>query len=140
MTTLQTAILMLAIVPFALNGQTQPATAHASCIKSLELPTRGLMAARAGASGTVDAVVLVRTDGKIEKLDLTGGNNNLQAEVRVAMELSTFDSTCQGQRILLTFDFTLTDPPADNILPPAVKFVPPSRFELTFRRVKPNID
>ena len=96
MTTLQTAILMLAIVPLALNGQTKPATAHASCIKSLELPTRSLLAARAGASGTVDSVVLVRKDGKIEKLDLTGGNNNLQAEVRVAMELSTFDSTCQA--------------------------------------------
>jgi hypothetical protein len=139
-TTLQTAILMLAIVPLALNGQTQPATAYASCIKSLELPTRGLLAARAGTSGTVGAVVFVGKDGKIEKLDLTGGNNILQAEVRVAMELSSFDGACQGKRIPLTFDFTLTDPPTDNILPPAVKFVPPSRFELTFRRVKPNID
>jgi len=63
-----------------------------------------------------------------------------KSEVRVALELSQFDTTCRGRVIAIVFDFTIEDPPTDSIVPPGVKFVPPNRFELVFRRVKANFD
>jgi hypothetical protein len=70
--------------------------------------------------------------------NLTGGNDALQAEVRVAVNLSRFKPECKGRKIEIVYVFTLQDPPTDTVIPPAVRFVPPNRFELTFRRVKPN--
>jgi hypothetical protein len=64
----------------------------------------------------------------------------LKGEVQVAMQLSRFASRCSGKEIKLVFMFTLTDPPVDSVLPPAVQFVPPNRFELTFRRLRANVD
>jgi hypothetical protein len=95
-------------------------------------------AARAGAPGEVYAVVRIGKDGQVDKLDLTGANQGLQAEVRVAMNLSKFDVRCEGESLRFIFAFTLEDPPTDNIVPPGVRFLPPNRFELIFRRVKPH--
>jgi hypothetical protein len=128
------------VTPAMLKGQTRTSTADHSCVKSLKLPTSGLFAARAGTSGTVHATIRIGEDGQLDKIDLTDGNRILQAEVRVAMNLSKFDVRCKGQSVEFIFAFTLEDPPIDNIVPPAVSFVPPNRFELTFRRVKPIVD
>ncbi len=130
------AMLCGIVSPVVLPGQTPASAADHSCVESLELPTRGLFAARAGASGEVYAVVRIGKEGQVDKLDLTGANRGLQAEVRVAMNLSKFDARCGGQSLDFIFAFTLEDPPTDNILAPGVRFVPPNRFELTFRRVK----
>jgi hypothetical protein len=111
-----------------------------SCIDFLELPTRGLLAAGAGTSGTVRAVAKIGKKGQLSKLTLTGGNRGLQGEVRVAMNLSRFAGKCQGRSVEFVFAFTLEDPPTDSIIPPGVRFVPPNRFELIFRRVKPIVD
>ena len=127
-------------MPALLLGQTRASAADRPCVKSLELPTRGLLAAGAGSSGTVVATVLIAKDGSVQRLDLTGGNRVLQGEVRVAIGLSKFDSVCQGQNVEFIFAFTLEDPPTDAIIPPAVQFLPPNRFELTFRRLKPRVD
>jgi hypothetical protein len=131
-----TALITAAILP----GQTPPSAALPSCVKSLQLPTQGLFAARAGVSGNVRALVQIGKNGQVGKVDLTGPNRILQAEVQVAMSLSEFESGCEGESLEFIFIFTLQDPPTDNILPPAVRFVPPNKFELTFRRVKPNVD
>jgi hypothetical protein len=128
------------VIPAVLTGQTRIAAADHSCVKSLELPTRGLLAARAGTSGTVHATGRIGEDGQLDKLDLTDANRILQGEVRVAMNLSKFDARCKGQSVEFIFAFTLEGPATDYIIPPAVRFAPPNRFELTFRRVKPNVD
>lgn len=78
--------------------------------------------------------------GQLSKLTLTGGNPGLRGEARVAMNLSRFAAKCQGRSLEFVFAFTLEDPPTDSIIPPGVRFVPPNRFELIFRRVKPIVD
>jgi hypothetical protein len=80
------AMLCCIVGPVVLPGQTRTSASDRSCVESLELPTRGLFAARAGASGEVHAVVRIGKDGQVDKLDLTGANQGLQAEVRVANE------------------------------------------------------
>ncbi len=86
------------------------------------------------------AVVKINKNGQVGSLDLFGDNKALRAEVEVAINLSKFDARCGGRVVEFIFAFTLEDPPTDNIVPPAVRFSPPNRFELTFRKVKPNID
>jgi hypothetical protein len=85
-------------------------------------------------------MVQIGTKGRLAKLKLTGGNMALQSEVRVAMNLSRFAAECQGQAIEFVFTFKLEDPATSTIVPPAVHFVPPNRFILTFRRVRQNIE
>jgi hypothetical protein len=111
-----------------------------SCVQFLELPTRGLFAARAGDSGTVHASIQIGNDGGLSKLDLSGGNPGLQAEVRVAMNLSQFAEACKGSTVEFVFAFTLKDPPTDSIAPPGVRFIPPNRFEFVFLRVRKNLE
>ena len=111
-----------------------------ACIESLTLPTRGLLAARAGHSGTVEAVVNVTSADSPPEVILHGDNPLLEGEVQVALSLSRFGPRCAGSRISFSFVFKLEDPPTDSIVPPAVRFMPPNRFELTFRRVKANLD
>lgn len=134
------ALLSWVVVPALLTGQTQNSTADYSCTKSLELPTKGLFAAGAKTSGTIEAVVRISKDGLVDQLHLTGRDPDLQAEVRAVMSLSKFDSRCVGQSLKFVFAFTVEDPATDNIIPPRVQFMPPNRFQLTFRRVKPNFD
>jgi hypothetical protein len=133
----------MAVLPlFAVLLQLQEPAADTdfSCISSLELPTRGLLAAGAGASGTVHVAAEIGKEGQLAKLTLTGGNPGLQGEVRVAMNLSRFAARCHYRTVGFVFAFTLQDPPTDSITPPGVRFVPPNRFELVFRRVKPSYD
>jgi hypothetical protein len=130
-----------AIGLFASIAWTQPKDdSNLGCVKSLEVPTRGLFAARAGVSGTVEVAVEVGKDGQPEKWGLMGDNQILKGEAQVAVSLSRFLPACEGRMVKIVFAFTLEDPPSDSILPPAVRFIPPNRFELTFRRVKPNLD
>jgi hypothetical protein len=119
-------------------AQQTAARAEPSCVSWLELPTRGLLAARAPASGTVQAVVYIGEGGRPSKVELTGGNRWLEGEVRVAMLASVFASRCQGRTLKFIFGFTIEDPPADELIPPGVRFVPPNRFDLVFRRLRPN--
>jgi hypothetical protein len=122
-----------------LQAQKPVADTDLSCVRSLELPTRGLAAARSDASGTVSARVHVGAGGKIASLDLDGGTLALRAEVEVAMSLSEFSGKCQGRAVGFVFHFTLEGPAMDYIVPPGVRFLPPNRFELIFRRVKPSV-
>jgi len=124
----------------ALYAQKPTLEQDLSCVKYLELPTRGLLAAGAGGSGTVHAVAEVGGDGQMAKLRLTGGNSGLQGEVRVAMNLSRFTSSCSNRSVEFVFVFALEDPPTESVIPPGVRFVPPNRFDLVFRKVKPNYD
>jgi hypothetical protein len=124
----------------AAYGQNPVANFDLSCITSLELPTRGLLAARAGTSGTVRALAQIGSEGQLAKLDLLGDNSLLNGEVRVAMNLSNFAVRCKGRTLEFVFAFTLQEPPLDSITPPGVRFVPPNRFELVFRPVKANIE
>ena len=55
------------------------------------------------------------------------------------MNLSQFAARCEDRTIEFVFAFKLEDPPTDHIVPPAVRFVPPNRFELIFRRIKPDL-
>jgi hypothetical protein len=134
------AILAVFCVCSSVANAAQGGRVDLSCVTSLELPTHGLLAAAAAESGTVDAEFYLDADGQVSKLELRGGNPGLRGEVRVAIELSKFAARCKGRQLKFIFAFTLEDPPTDSILPPAVRFVPPNRFELTFRRVKPNYD
>jgi hypothetical protein len=118
----------------------QKPTVDLSCVDSLELPTRGLLAAGAGSSGVVHAAAGIGKDGKLSNLRMDGGNRGLRGEVRVAMNLSKFAAKCRDRTIDFVFAFTLEDPPTDSIIPPGVSFVPPNRFELVFRKVKPSLD
>jgi hypothetical protein len=120
------------------HGQDPESDTQFSCVNTLELPTRGLLASGAGNSGVVHAVADIGKDGKVAHLQLNGGNPGLQAEVRVAMDLSKFATKCHGRALEFVFAFTLEDPPIDSLRPPAVRFVPPNRFELVFKRVKPD--
>ena len=56
------------------------------------------------------------------------------------MQLSQFAATCDSRTVEFVFGFTLQEPATDSIRPPGVRFLPPNRFELIFRRVKPNLD
>jgi hypothetical protein len=134
------AAMSCAMLTPVLRAQDPGSRLDFSCIDFLELPTRGLLAAGAGTSGTVRAVAQIGKEGQLSKLTLTGGNRGLRGEARVAMNLSRFAAKCQGRSVEVVFAFTLEDPPTDSIIPPGVRFVPPNRFELVFRRVKPNID
>lgn len=111
-----------------------------SCIGSLELPTHGLLAARAPHSGIVVATIKIGSGGALSKVKLAGDSPILEGEVRVALDNSSFTSRCAGRTLEFVFAFTLEDPPTDSILPPAARFLPPNRFEFVFRRVKPNLD
>jgi hypothetical protein len=133
-------ILVCAFTVALVGAQTPSADNPLFCVNSLTLPTLGGFAARAGTSGTVRAKILIGEKGKLTRLDLDGKNSALNAEVEVAMNLSQFAEQCKNQTIALVFQFTLKDPPTDYIVPPVVRFLPPSRFELIFRRVKPIID
>ena len=128
------------LVSPALHGQKPVSNVDLSCVDALELPTRGLIAAGAGSSGVVHAVARIGEAGKLSNLRLEGGNRGLRGEVRVAMNLSQFAAKCRDRTIDFVFAFTLEDPPTDSIIPPGVRFVPPNRFELVFREVKPNYD
>jgi len=110
-----------------------------SCVTSLDLPTHGFLAA-ASESGTVEVEIHLDGKTKAANVELRGGNPGLQGEVRAAIEMSKFGARCNGRVLKFVFAFTVQDPASDSILPPAVRFVPPNRFELTFRRVKPNHD
>lgn len=132
--------IVLSLFTLLLRAQEPTADPDLSCFSSLELPTRGLFAAGAGTSGSVIAAAEIGRGGKLSKLRLTGGNPGLQGEVRVAMNLSQFAAKCHGQTVKVVFGFILEDPPIDHIIPPGVRFVPPNRFELVFRRVKPSYD
>jgi hypothetical protein len=123
-----------------LHGQKPLSNVDLSCVDSLELPTRGLLAAGAGHSGVVHAVARIGNEGRLSSLRLEGGNPGLRGEVRVAMNLSRFATKCRDRTMEFVFAFTLEGPPNDSILPPGVRFVPPNRFELVFRQIKPNYD
>jgi hypothetical protein len=136
-------LIMFAVA--ALSGGSAVAQGQAqgpslACAASLELPTRGLLASGAGTSGVVEATVHIGSGGHPAEVKLTGGNGALQGEVRVALSLSTFAEDCEGRDIKLVYAFELQDPATDSIVPPAVRFVWPNRFEFVFRRVKPSID
>ncbi len=73
-------------------------------------------------------------------MQFTSDDPALEREVQIALNLSKFKKSCAGRKFELVFSFELADPPADSVLPPDVRFLPPNRFELVFRRVKPNID
>lgn len=118
----------------------QSAWSSLSCISSLELPTRGLAAARASGSDTVVATVRVGTRDALPKIELVGGDLGLKTEVEVALRESKFSDRCTGKDIKLIFEFRLQDPPTENITPPVVRFLPPNRFLLIFRRVAPVVD
>ena len=140
MTSIPVVVVTVAILPAFLPAQPPSSSVDLSCVSSLELPTRGLLAAGAWSSGTILALGQIGKRGQLSKLQLRGGNRGLQGEVRVAMSLSQFNARCEGRTVEFAFAFTLEDPPTDNIVPPVVRFVPPNRFELIFRRVKPSYD
>jgi len=131
---------LCAAIAAVLRAQTPATDTDLSCFTSLLLPTTGAFAARAGASGIVQARFAIGKQGELSSLDISGENPVLNAEVRVALSLSQAAARCENRTVQLVFAFTLKDPMSDDILPPAVRFVPPNRFELTFRRVKPNIE
>src|SRR4051812_16754344 len=91
----------------ALDAQNLNSEGQLSCVDYLELPTRGLIAASAPASGTVRAVAKIDAKGQSSQLKLTGGNFALQGEVRVAMNSSRFSATCNGRLVEFIFGFTL---------------------------------
>lgn len=138
--TIQNLLVMHALVASAIAAQGSTSIFDHSCISSLELPTRGLLAARSETSGIVHAVVHIGEEGHPSKVVLKGGNRGLQGEVRVAMKLSSFAPECRGRVMEFIFGFVLEDPPTDYLVPPAVSFKPPNRFDFIFRRVKPNLD
>lgn len=123
-----------------LSGQEPGLDRRLSCVASLELPTQGLFAARAATSGTVTAVISLDAGGRLAALKLTGNDEFLKGEVGVSLSGSRFTPKCRHRSVEVIYSFTLEDPATDLIIPPAVRFVPPNRFELTFRRVKPNVD
>jgi hypothetical protein len=131
---------LCAAIAAAVNAQTPPADTDLSCFTSLLLPTTGAFAARAGTSGTVRARFAIGKQGELSSLDIMGENQVLNAEVRVALSLSQAAARCKNRTVELVFAFTLKDPMTDYIAPPGVRFMPPNRFELTFLRVRPNID
>src|SRR6266540_3045349 len=128
MTTGFVTILLVVSSQSVLTAQTIPTEADLSCIESLEFPTGGLLSSRAGTSGTVEVAVEIGKNGK-PQIRLTGDNQLLKSEVNVAMALSRFAVRCEGRIVRLSFKFVLHDPPADNLMPPAVRFLPPNRFE-----------
>jgi hypothetical protein len=138
--TIQTVAELALIFTPLLYGKEMTSTANLSCVSSLELPTRGLLAAGAGASGIVHVFARIGRDGRLSNLKLDGGNPGLQGEVGVAINLSRFAVKCQDRTVEFIFAFTLEDPPTDSIIPPGVRFIPPNRFELVFRRLRPNYD
>src|ERR1700682_6109828 len=105
-----TIIAVLVIARSRLMLGQEPATAHLSCVDSLELPTRGLFAAGAGKSGIVYAIAHIGKDGQLSRLELNGGGPRLQAEVRVAMGLSRFTAQCNDRTVEFVFAFTLEGP------------------------------
>jgi hypothetical protein len=133
-------LLAHAFMATLLAGRAPTQTFDMSCIVSLELPTTGLLAPRAEDSGTVRAVVHIGEAGHPSKVDLMGGNKGLQGDVQVAMKLSDFAPDCEGRTLEFVFAFTLEGPPTHTRIPPGVTFKPPNRFDLVFRRLKPNIE
>jgi hypothetical protein len=134
-----TLLASIAAVGSGLADESGP-TADLSCVKSLDLPTHGIIASGSPESGVVTAEIQVGEKGDLADLRLSGGNQLLQGEVRVAIQLSTFAAQCKGRVLKFLFSFTLQEPATDSILPPAVQYLPPNRFELTFRRRKPTYD
>jgi hypothetical protein len=120
--------------------QVAPPRADLSCVSSLELPTHGLLAARARQSGTVTASLQIGPGGSLAKSHFASDDPALEREVQIALNLSRFKKSCAGKKVEIIFSFELEDPPADSVLPPDVRFLPPNRFELVFRRVSPNLD
>jgi len=123
------------------HAQIAPQKGDLSCVVSLDLPTHGILAARAPNPGTVHATLSIGPGGRLTKMLLatdTARPEGLEAEVSIALRGSDFAARCDGRQIELFFAFSLQDPAVDSILPPAVRSVPPNRFEITFRRVKPQ--
>ena len=125
----------------SVQAQVAPKKEDLSCVVSLDLPTHGILAARSPNPGTVHATLSIGREGKPTKILMTTDTpspEGLEAEVGIALRDSQFAPSCDGRQLEFFFAFSLQDPPVDSILPPAVRFVPPNRFELTFRRVKPQ--
>ena len=91
-----------------------------SCMSSLELPTHGLLAARASSSGTVKASLQVGPRGSLSKTTFTSDDPILEREVQIALGLSVFGKRCAGRTLEVVFSFLLQDPPRYLTLPPAV--------------------
>lgn len=125
---------------FAARAQARESRVDLSCVTALELPTHGLLAARAPRSGTVHATIEIGPGGDISRINFASDSPTLEGEVRVALNLSRFSQHCAGRSVDFVFSFTLEDPPTDYILPPSTRFVPPNRFEFIFRRVKASVD
>src|SRR5689334_14616059 len=115
---MSTRVLALAALSLVFDGlflgQERTLDRSLSCVASLELPTQGLLAARARSSGTVTALVRVGGEGHSSALELTGVDDLLKGEVRVALNLSRFAPECRGRSVQIVYAFTLEDPPTDS--------------------------
>jgi hypothetical protein len=112
----------------------EPAPTDLSCVLSLHLPT-DIDATKAEQSGVV-TVQIRRLAPDAVDISVSGGSPALQSDVRASMALSHFTGRCKDPEEYI-FAFSFLDPQTDSLLPPSVSFLPPNRFEMTFRRRKP---
>lgn len=108
------------------------------CIEDMEVPQKH--AAAAYTSGTVEASVIIGSDGKPELVKLQSGSKLLRNEVEFYLKYRTrYSTTCKGQQVSLYFTYAIEGELAEE-LSSTVHFLPPNRFVIVSRPVRPVAD
>jgi hypothetical protein len=103
-----------------------------SCIEELFLPKYPTVSLNGGSEAIVTANFRVSAR-KATDIATGGGNAPFEAEIRRALQASSFHDKCSGSALTLRFQFLLTED-AGTPAYPAVSFAPPNLFRIRVRR------
>jgi hypothetical protein len=130
------------VASFASGQARRTETPNVECIERLYLPGFGAIARGAQKTGTVvQARIRIGKGGKVERgnIELVSPDPRLSDEVRIMLELSSFESKCAGKMVTLLFTFVREGDPVEHPAP-QFSFNPPNRFEVLSAPTLPSID
>jgi hypothetical protein len=108
------------------------------CVKDMEIPQKHTLVAYT--TGNVEAVVTVGSYGRLKSVDIKSPNIQLRTEVEFYLRYHTvYSPSCRGQRVNFSFTYAIEGPLADE-LSTTLHFLPPNRFLVVSRPVRPIID
>jgi hypothetical protein len=118
--------MLMACVGVAFAQPSQDAESNVSCVERLQMPVYPKLAEAARISGTVNATVVVPSDGPVQMK--VAGHSILAPAVEKALRASTFRKACSGKSVTLVFKFVLADEFDPDKLPQRVSFGYPNQF------------
>lgn len=132
--------ILFLVMTRGLAAADSPPPSDMACIRDLGIPTFTSVARRAHTGGTITAVVTIGPSGKSSAVSVSGTQADLGEEVKIFLEDdTTYQLTCSGKKVTLTFEFRLEGQPVSNPWT-KVRFLPPNRFVIISNPMLPAID